>query len=263
MITKSKICVLLWLPLTLSACGGGGGGGSATFASFSALSVLQDGSGVARGRAQDGERALIYGPEISEIVSGANNPNGDDTSIADIDSGDFPVLQSTSSYKLLGGTVSSGSYIFNIKAIENTSTTNAGLVFLEVPGYTDMIMAVGAQYSNPPASGVYTYNGTQTSNSRSIVAPGSIGIFTLSVDFSARNFSYSGSSGSLSLNASGVLDNANGFFASSNADVRVGATSYTGVIHGQLHGSSATSTSGVFHTTDYRPDYSGGFVGSR
>jgi hypothetical protein len=258
-IIKSTIA-LVAIALT-SGCGGGGGGTSATLAKFNTLSVLSNGQGVGRGVADDGSQLLIYSHEITEIIAGANAAASG--SIVDLNASDFPITGVNSTSTTRAGTIISGGITFNVRTIENNATSNAAAIFIETPGYADLIMVTGEAYLNPPLGGIYNYTGTQTSNARSVVAPGSIGTFRMGVDFTANTFSYSGSSGNLTLNASGVLDKINGRFATSSASITAGGLYYTGTMHGLLHGSGATSTSGLFHTNDIAPDYSGAFVGSR
>lgn len=240
----------------LAACGGGSTGS----VSFQTLSVLPNGDGVARGISSTGEEALIYSPEISSVVSESNNASS--SSVLDVTSSDFPVTSLNGNVRIRSGTMTSEGITFNVTAVEDIRTTEAAVVFLEMPsGYNDIAMVSGTAYSNAP-SGTYTYSGTQMTTANNGQAPGSTGSFTMSANFEQENFQYSGSSGGVGVNGSGVLDTANGRFATSNLSITSGGSTNSGTMHGLMHGSGATSTSGIFHTSGSSPS-NGAFIGSR
>ena len=240
----------------LAACGGSSTGA----VSFQTLSVLPNGDGVARGITSTGAEALIYSPEISSVVSAANAAGSSD--IANVTASDFPVTSSSGNVRVRSGTMTSDGTTMNVTAVEDLRTTEAAVVFFEMPaGYNDVTIVTGTAYSNAP-SGTYTYSGTQMTTANNGLAPGSTGSFTMSANFAQENFQYSGSSGGVGVSGSGVLDTANGRFATSNLSITSGGSTNSGTMHGLMHGSGATSTSGIFHTSGSSP-LTGAFVGSR
>lgn len=254
-----KIVVASFILSTLSACGGGGG--SEPTVQFSTLSVLSNGDGIARGVTSSGEEALIYSPLIVDVVSSANSASSSD--IANVSASDFPVTSVNGNARIRTGTMTSDGITINVTAVENIGTTDAAVVFLGTEaGYNDVIMVTGSAYSNPP-TGSHTYSGTQMTTSSNGSAPGAIGSFSMTADFGQETFSYNGSSGGISVSGSGVLDTANGRYATSGLSVNNGSTNYSGTMHGLLHGNGAQATSGVFHTSGSSPAYTGSFVGSR
>ena len=256
-----KIIAASFVLSTLSACGGGGGDVTTPTAQFSTLSVLANGDGIARGVTSTGEEALIYSPDIVTVVREANSASSSD--IANVAASDFPVTSLNGNARIRTGTMSSNGITFNVTAVEDVGTTDAAVIFLEMPvGYNDVIMTTGSAYSNPP-SGSHTYSGTQMTTSSNSLAPGAVGSFTMTANFGQETFSYSGSSGGVSVSGSGVLDTANGRYATSGLSVTSGSTNYSGTMHGLLHGNGAQATSGVFHTSGSSPAYTGSFVGSR
>lgn len=252
-----KTLSLIALGFILSACGGGGTGG----VSYTTLSVLGNGDGVARGKNNSGEEALIYSPLVVDVVASANAATGAD--IANVKISDFPIVSRTGYVQMRKGTGTSNGVTINITTVEDTRTTEAGILFMEASaGYNDITMVTGSKYSSAPV-GIHNYFGTQAVTSRNAIAPSETGNFTMSADFSAKTFTYSGASGSVNVSGSGILDTANGRFATSGLTVSSGTSSYGGSMHGLLHGAGATSTSGVFHSSGSSPAYTGGFVGSR
>lgn len=240
----------------LAACGGGSTGST----SFQTLSLLPNGDGVARGVTATGEEALIYSPEISEVIAAANAASS--SSIANVTASDFPVTSLSGNVRVRSGTMTSDGVTLNVTAVEDLRTTETAVVFLEMPaGYNDVTLVTGTAYSNAP-SGTYTYSGTQMTTANNRIAPDSTGSFTMSANFAQETFQYSGSSGGVGVTGSGVLDTANGRFATSNLNVTSGGSSNSGTMHGLMHGSGATSTSGVFHTAGSSP-LTGAFIGSR
>lgn len=241
--------------LIVAGCGGSStsSGGST---SFTALSLLSTGQGVARGIDANGEQALIYTSEIAEFLAGANSTND---AALDVSISDLPVTSTVGNRVIRKGLITSGDTLFNVRAIEYTG---ASAVFIETPGFVDTTMVTGSAFSSPPSTGTYTYTGTQTIHSRTTVAPGSYGSFSMDVDFGADTFSYSGSSGSFTISGIGSVDNVNGRFSTNGLSVlHTAGYDYRGTMYGQLHGSGATATSGVFHSDNV--DWSGAFVGSR
>ena len=248
--------VIIFLALlTLTACGGGG----TSSVSFATLSVLGNGDGIARATAGDGSQVLIYTPEVAETVASANSTSSSD--LVNLSASDFPITAQSEYVVVRTGTFTSEGYTFNVTGVEDVSTSNAAVVFIEMPsGFNDISMVGGTKYRNAPRGGHY-YVGTQMSTYRNSIAPGSYGTFAIYADFDKKVFGYSGSSGNLEVNGAGALDTANGRFATSDLTVTAGSSTYGGTMHGMLHGSGATATSGVFHTSGYSPLYTGAFVG--
>lgn len=207
-----------------------------------------------------GEQGLIYTPEVSEVVAAANQAASG--SIVDVTASDFPITSSNGNVRVRSGTMTSDGFTFNITAIEDTRTTEAGVVFIEMPsGYNDVSIVTGTAYTNAP-TGTFAYRGTQMTTANNALAPGAIGDFTMSANFGQETFEYNGSSGNVVVTGSGVLDTANGRFATSNLNVTSGGYSKTGTMHGLMHGSGATTTSGIFHTSGSSP-LTGAFIGTR
>jgi len=243
--------------ILLSACGGGGTSG----VSYTTLSVLGNGDGIARGITDTGEEALFYSPYVVDVVAGANAATS--TDIANVKASDFPIISRVGNVQTRKGTMTSNGVTVNITAIEDTRADEAGIIFMEAAaGYNDLTMVTGAKYSNAP-SGTHTYNGTQAVTSRYATAPSSTGPFTMSANFTNKTFSYSGNSGGVSVSGTGVIDTDTGRYATNGLTVSSGTTNYGGTMHGLLHGSGATATTGVFHSSGSSPAYTGGFVGSR
>ena len=241
----------------LTACGGSGGSG----VGFATLSVLGNGDGIARGVTNTGEEALFYSPDVAVVVASANAAAS--SNITNVSASDFPIISQSGNARIRSGTMTSEGVTLNVTGLEDIRTSDAAAVFLQMPaGYNDISMVTGTAYTNTP-SGSYTYNGTQATTSRNTVAPGATGSFTMVADFGQSTFQYNGTSGDVGVSGSGALDTANGRFATSGLSVTSGASTYGGTMHGLMHGSGATATSGVFHTSGSSPAHTGVFVGSR
>lgn len=81
-------------------------------------------------------------------------------------------------------------------------------------------MVFGDAYSSPPSTGSYTYTGTQTIHASTNAAPGSIGTFSMTIDFGEDTFSYTGSSGLFTVSGFGTVDDTNGRFSTEALSVR-------------------------------------------
>tara|TARA_B110000008_G_C16925316_1_gene546465 strand:- start:414 stop:1178 length:765 start_codon:yes stop_codon:yes gene_type:complete len=253
-----KNLCLLFIFVALAACGGGD---NSPTASFSALSVLGNGDGIARGVASNGNEALLYSPQIAVVVQSANEAQSN--AMTDVNASDFPVTSVNGFARTRSGTLSSDGIVFNVTAVEDTRVTNAGMIFFELPsGNNDISMVTGDPYSNTP-TGSHTYSGLQTTTASNAIAPGATGSFNMTADFSNKTFAYVGSSAGVAVTGSGVLDVSNGRYATSDLSVTSGGAAYGGTMHGLLHGSGATSTTGIFHTSGSSPAYTGAFVGGR
>jgi hypothetical protein len=252
----------------LSACGGGGGGSQQAVEENSStaevLVSLSDSQGVARISGDDSV-GLIYLPEISTFVSSYNSSsdNNNSSGIASLNPSSFPVISTTTSTETRRGTFTIDGSSINVTALKNNQTSNAFGIYLELPGYADGYMMAGDSVSQIPASGNQSFAGAFTQNARSIIAPGTIGSFSLDVNFSQRTFSLNASTASTSLTGSGVINISNGLFATSNATFGRNGVNYPATVYGNLIGSGASSVIGVFYTNDTSPDYAGTFLGSR
>ena len=255
-----KISLLVSIIL-LNACGGATTTATAT---FTTLSVLGNNDGIARGVTNVGTEALVYSPDITGVVASANASTSSD--IANVNSSDFPVTSLNGNVQMRTGTMTSDGVTLNLTVVEDTRVTanESGIVTFTMPsGYNDLHMVTGSAYSNAP-TGSFTYAGTQITTSGFAAAPGATGSFSLAADFSQKTFQYNGSSGSVSVAGSGVLDTVNGRYATSGLTVNSGSSTYTGTMHGLMHGSGASSTTGIFHTTsNSNPAIIGAFVGSK
>lgn len=127
-------------------------------------------------------------------------------------------------------------------------------------------MSVGARFGSVPA-GVHMYSGTQLSSARSGVSEAAYGPFTLTADFSSERYSYNGTSAGTRaqhiLSGSGAINIVDGSFYSDNMAFHDGSINRTATQYEHLHGGQAETVSGLFHTNEANPVYSGGFVGSR
>ena len=248
------------MSLILAACGGGG----SPIQTSAPLTIMSSGEGIIRVTGSNlGEQALIYTSDAASMNKILNDQIRNGSDPGDINVSDFPLMGKVSGYELREGTISSGGYVISVSAIGDPDGGEVVAVYLEEPGYVDTIMVGGAAYSAPTGTGTYSYSGVQTSNARSVIAPGDIGTFDMTLNMSSETFNYSGQSGNLSVSGNGFVDLENGRFGTSSLSVTNGSSSYTGTMHGLLNGNAGTSTSGVFHTNDYRPDYSGSFLGNR
>lgn len=228
--------------------------------SFNTLKVFSDGVGVAKGRESNGTQTLVIAPDIALVVQEANNATQED--IASVRVSDFPVVQALSTNaNLRQGTMTSSGVVFNATAIEDLGG-EAGLVLLEIPNQYSAAFATGTALTGTPV-GSHTYNGTMTMGARSVNPNQELGSFSMTADFNASSYTFSGSTSNNSLSGSGVIDAQSGTFNSNNLSASTNGTSRTATMYGQLHGNAATSVSGLFHTNESSAYYAGGFVGSR
>ena len=229
-------------------------------ASYTTLQVFGDRAGVARGTGNDGSQALIITPEVTAVVANASTVTA--SQIDDIQISDFPIVRRLeTNANLRSGAITTDGITFNVLAVEDLGG-EAGIILAEVPNVANIVMVAGSQYGAAP-SGTFTYNGTMAMGRRKINASPEYGSFSMSADFSNQTFTYNGTTTSNSVAGSGVLDTTNGRFATNSLVINTGRVSRTGSMYGQTHGSSAQSVSGVFHTNETEPLYSGAFVGSR
>lgn len=260
-----KIILTAFLTAMLVACGGSGGGGEVITKDpikFTALSVLPNKQGIARITGGD-TVGMIFSVELADVIASANSSANDDSSIAKIDPNDFPIISTTATTKTRRGTSTSDGVTLNITVVQNNATDNAAGIYLEIPNEPDIIMVVGESLSAIPASGTITYRGFFTKNAASVVAPGQIGSFVMIVDFGLNTFTINATTSSMALSGGGVINPSNGLYASTNLSVGVDGVTYIASLYGNLNGISANSVSGIFHTNDFAPDFSGSFIGSR
>ena len=184
MKSTSGLLLVLSFFLVLSSCGGGG---SSVTSYFTTLSMLGNGDGIARGVTDTGQEALVYSPEITDVVKEANKASSSD--VTNVKFSDYPITSVVGTARIRTGTATSDGETFNVTLVEDFSSgENAGIAFFEMPqGYNDVSMVTGEAYSNAPI-GSFTYTGTQTSTSSKSIAPGVIGSFSMTADFSNETF---------------------------------------------------------------------------
>ncbi len=260
-----KIITTFLVIAFLSGCGGGGGGGSSASSNQAVvLSVLSNAQGIARITGGNSV-GLFYSPQISTIVQSMNQSwqNGSSSAVGDINPANFPVISTTATTETRKGTITSDGVTINVTALKNNATTNAAGVYFEIPGDADILMVAGDAASNIPTTGSGTFTGVFTQNARSVIAPGQLGSFTLTIDYAASTFVFNATTSTASLSGNGTINLATGLYASSNMSFSNNGVSYTANLYGNLNGSGVTSVSGLFFTNDTTPDYAGSFFGSR
>lgn len=249
----------------LTACGGGGGETSAQIAEdpirFTALSVLTNGQGVARFTGNNAV-GLVYSPEIAAAIASANSSTND-SSIGSIDPDNFPITSTTQTTTTRKGTVTTDDITVNVTILENNLTGDAFGIYFDIPDAPDIVMVGGEALTLVPTSGTVTYTGFFTQSAFTEVSPGQIGSFVMNINFSANTFTINASTSSMSLSGGGSINPSNGLYASTDIAVGINGTNYTASLYGNLNGVAANSISGLFHTNDTAPDFSGSFVGSK
>ena len=256
---KLKASLALSAVALLAACGGSSTSNNPV-ASYTTLQVFGDRAGVARGTANNGNQALIITPEVSAVVANASRVTANQ--IDAIQFSDFPIVRRLeTNANLRMGTFTTDSITFNVRVVEDLGG-EAAIMLAEVPDFANILVVEGSQYGGAP-TGTFTYNGTMAMGRRVVNPDPEYGSFSMSADFSNQTFDYNGTTASNSVVGSGVLNTTNGRFSTDSLDINTSGVSRTGTMHGQTHGSSAQSVSGVFHTNEIRPLYTGAFVGSR
>jgi len=251
-----KIIAASFILSTLSACGGGGGGGGSSTLSATALTVFNDGAGVARVVRSDGVEFVYIAPNIVADVNATNNNN----SVTPVDVTQYPIVSQSNGYNLRQGTVSANGAAVNVIVAEKIGSGKASIAYL-YDNSGDAIAAGGGAYSSAP-SGSHTYNGIYVAGGR-YSAFAEIGSLSMSANFSNNTFSINGTSTNSSLTGTGFIDPANGRISSGNLTFTVSGSSYGATTMGNLTGSGATDVSGVYYTNDTNPDYAGAYAGSR
>jgi len=123
-----KYCVAIFVAFALTACGGGGGVSS----SFSAVSVLSDGSGVAR--IAGGSSTLVLITEVDAYIA-QGNAGLTGTSDGNLKLDQVPIIGSTNVATIRQGAVTDkGGTSQNITVYEINNATE-GFALIEVPQY--------------------------------------------------------------------------------------------------------------------------------
>lgn len=244
---------LIFVGLMFSGCGGGGG--DAFKANYSTLKVFSDGSGVAQGKGNDGSRALILIPEVTNIVTEANKNSGD--SDLDLEMTDFPIVGSTATSTIRQGAVTAEGLTQNI-LIYHMDDEN-GMSLITIPQYGIKYFLVSGDEFTGNLSGTFSFSGDQILEGWQVGNFREIGSVTIDADFDNNVFTYNGTTESSSLIGVGVLESDTARFTDVDATLTVSGRSYEATIHGLINGSSGKNTTGVFHTNDSTPDYVGAF----
>lgn len=247
----------------LAACGGSSTSSTET-ARFTTLKQFSDGAGVARGTFADGTETVFIASNVAGVVSAANKivdaSVGATTTYRSQAFSDIPISETLSTAVVRRGTVTLAGQSVNVLIVEDNSG-DAGLVYLSASG-GDVLTASGAGFGTAP-SGAFTYNGVHIIAERSVGGSAQTGTFSLTADFDNKTFSYSGTTASSSLTGNGTVDTTSGRLTSSDLSSVANGFKSSATMYGQLHGSSAQATSGVFHTNESDPNYAGAFAGSR
>jgi hypothetical protein len=134
---KKLILVAPCLAL-LAACGGSGSSG----VSFTTLSVVGNGDGIARGVTNTGEEALLYSPDVAAVVASANAASSSD--IANVRASDFPITSQSGNARIRSGTTTSEGITLNVTALEDIRTSDTAAIFIQMPSrYNDLSMVTG------------------------------------------------------------------------------------------------------------------------
>jgi hypothetical protein len=242
----------------LAACGGGGGSGVAT---YSAMKVFSNGDGVGRGVANDGTKLVFIAPDLAAVITSANSATGQ--SVLDVQPSDIPVVQRLSSNaNLRQGAVIVEGIATNVTIVEDDGG-DASLILFDIPNLASLGMAGGSALTGNP-TGSHAYNGTMSMGVRSSGGAGQqLGAFSMSAHFNTETYSFVGTTQSHSLTGTGLIDIPSGRFSSNSMNATTFGTSRGATMYGELHGNSANSVSGIFHTNESSATYSGGFVGTK
>lgn len=247
-----KIIVAIFILSTLSACGGGGGG----TLSATALTVFNDGAGVARVVNSNGSEFVYIAPNIVADVNATNNSG----SVTPVDITQYPIMSQSNGYNLRQGTMTADGVTANVIVAEKIGSGTASIVYI-YNNSGDALAAGGGSFSSAP-SGSHTYNGLYIAGGRysSFAETGSL---SMTANFADNTFSINGISTNSSLTGTGFIDPANGRISSANLTFIGSGSSYGATTMGNLTGNGATDVSGVFYTNDTNPDYAGSYAGSR
>nr|WP_213395934.1 hypothetical protein [Yoonia sp.] len=242
--------------LALAACGGGG----STPVEISPERIFSDGAGVARGVATDGDTVLIISDEIGFFVDSLQT-EGVSSGPSSLPS-DFAIVQTlTTNANIRQGAINSGSLVANVTIVEDLSGKTFSTI-LEIPGLNTLFASRGDAYRAAPA-GSFTYNGTFVTGLRNINPQLEYGSFSLNTNFNNQTFTINGFNSFDTLSGSGVVNTSTGELASNTLTMNTSGTNRSASLYGSLHGNSAESVSGVFHSNEASPVYVGTFIGSR
>jgi hypothetical protein len=245
----------------LAACGGGSSGTSNNpTINFTTIKAFSDGGGVAAATRNDGARSVVIAPKIADVVAAANSVTQED--IDDIDRSEFPIVQvlGTNANIRQGASTIRGTVI-NVTIFEDLGG-DSEVILQEIPNYGNSLMATGTPLGAIP-EGVFVYSGTLGTGFRSLNPQIETGSFTMSANFNAGTFDFNGSTTSDTLSGSGFINTTSGSISANNINLTTSGTNRTASMYGNFHGGSAQGVSGLFHSNEASPLYSGGFVGSR
>lgn len=222
---------------------------------------VDDESGVAIGKAGDGEQIAFYSFYIDDYVDLANN--GENVGLLEVDENALhPMQRLNATTSLYEGVKTIDRMRYSVRLIKDDEDEAVMFAYID-PDFNAAIVAKGIELEDIP-SGEHEYTGTLYvfSNEES-----HYGEFTLTADFSDESFVIVGETadGLIELQATGVIDKVKGTIGSSTASFVRNGEDGSGSIYGQLHGDRARSVSGIFHARDDGTivNYIGGFVGSR
>ena len=241
----------------LFSLAGCGGASNVQQASYNVNKIFADSAGVFTGTTETGERAVGISPGVVDVVNAANNSESESI---DIDIANFPVVDTYPQGVVRSGAISTGTFAANV-TIFIDSTEAADLIYMGIPGQSNLLMATVEDYTAP--TGSYSYTGLFAAAGRTVSPLVEYGTFTMEADFSANSVSFNGQTASYGLTGSAVLDANAGTFNSNTFRFEDADYYYDASIYGLMGGSGATATSGVFHTNDQSVDYSGAFLGHR
>lgn len=247
--------------LALAACGGGSSSVSNNpTANFTTIKQFSDGGGVATGVFSDGARSVLIAPGIVDVVAAANSTTQDD--IDGIDFSDFPIVQQLgTNANIRQGAMTIEGIVVNNTIIEDLGG-NSNIALQEIPNFGNQLIATGTSLGTIP-SGSFVYNGTLGTGFRSLNPQIQFGSFSMSANFNAGTFNFNGSTLSDTLSGNGFINVTNGSLASGNLNLTTSGTQRTATMYGNFHGGTAQGVSGIFHSNEANPVFSGGFVGSR
>lgn len=247
--------------LALTACGGGSSGVSNNpTVNFTTVKQFSDGGGVATGVRSDGARSVFLAPEIADVVAAANSVTQND--IDGIVSSDFPIVQQLgTNANIRQGAMTIQGTVVNVTIFEDLGG-NSEIELQEIPNFGNQLLAKGTPLGTIP-SGTFVYNGTLGTGFRSVNPQIEFGSFSMSANFNAGTFTFNGSTLSDTLAGNGFVNVTNGSLASSNLNLTTSGTQRTATMYGNFHGGTAQGVSGIFHSNEASPLFSGGFVGSR
>lgn len=251
-----------------SSSGGGSNNGSTvnntntsndSLSNFTIAKAFGDGGGVATGIESDGSRSVFIAPEIIEVVQAANSVTESD--LDSFEASDFPVVNTLPNANIRQGAIISDGIVINITILEDLGG-DFGLVLQEVPDIANALITIGTPLGTLP-SGTFTYIGNLATGLRSVEPDVEFGNFTMDANFINGTFIFNGSTLSDTLSGNGFINTTTGSISSSSLSFNTGSTARTATMYGNFHGSSAQGVTGIFHSNESNPEYSGGFVGSR